>query len=208
VKIVCISDTHSMGPQIRVPDGDVLVHAGDHTFHGTRSEVARAVDWLAAMPHPHKIIIAGNHDWAFEKDAAATEKFVADMGLTYLKDSGTRIDNLNFWGAPWQPWFHDWAFNVRRGELTPYWQKIPDTTNVLITHGPPFGIMDTARYGEHVGCSELGARIDSLPDLKLHVFGHIHEGYGRVKINDVLYVNASTCNSKYSPINAPIEVEL
>jgi Icc-related predicted phosphoesterase len=125
------------------------------------------------------------------------------------------IGGLKIYGAPWQPRFYDWAFNLNRGvELAEKWRLIPDDIDVLITHGPPHGILDEVpgKFGyENVGCEELRRRIEEISingKLKLHVFGHIHCGYGRAERFGVKFVNAAGCDETYEPVQPPISVEL
>jgi Icc-related predicted phosphoesterase len=130
-------------------------------------------------------------------------------GLHYLQDSGVEINGVKFWGSPWQPWFHDWAFNLKTStQLRSKWNLIPTDTDVLLTHGPPFGILDrTQRTGESVGCHELLLAVRRVSP-KLHVFGHIHEGYGMKQVGETLFANASTCTLQYRPTNSPVVVDL
>lgn len=196
----------------------MLVHAGDLTLRGTEPELAAAVAWLVGLPHPRKVVIAGNHDWLFERQNTQARKMLS--AVTYLQDSGVTIDGLRFWGSPWQPWFMDWAFNLRRGApLRAKWDLVPEGTDVLVTHGPPQGILDQvagfvpraisalAGRSEHVGCEELRVAVRRLRP-RLHVFGHIHEGYGREEHDGTTFVNASSCDGAYRPVNAPVVVDL
>lgn len=112
-RLVLISDTHGMHASIDVPEGDVLVHAGDFSARGREREVADFGAWLAAQPHAHKIVVAGNHDFLFEREPERARELLGDVH--YLLDSGVEAAGLSFWGSPWQPWFHEWAFNLRRG---------------------------------------------------------------------------------------------
>jgi len=218
MKIVCISDTHMLHEQIPIPDGDVLIHAGDFSRRGSRVDLDEFTSWLGSLPHKHKIMIAGNHDFCMEQPARWMLKVVSDLNITYLKDSSVTIDGKLFYGSPWQPEFHNWAFNLpRRGpELRDFWERIPDETDVLITHGPPYGVLDecpdyTRRNANvSVGCELLNKRTLDLEtkNLKLHVFGHIHEGYGRIVRNKTTYVNASSCTSRYKAANESIVVEV
>lgn len=206
MKIVCIADTHSLHDQVNIPDGDVLVHAGDLTNAGSTKDVIKFNSWIGKLPHKHKIIIAGNHDRCFEH-SLSTKAILTNA--IYLQDSAITIDNILFWGSPWQPMFYSWAFNLPRGrELAKKWNQIPYTTDVLITHGPPVGILDQTTKGDHVGCVDLKDRISNLHNIKLHVFGHIHNAYGKKKEGRVQYVNASICTEKYDPINEPIVVDI
>lgn len=205
VRIVCISDTHTLHDRLVVPDGDVLVHTGDLSRRGTEREI-RAFDlWLGTLPHRHKLVVAGNHDFGFQDASGSTGWLVHGR---YLQDVAVTIDGVRFYGSPWQPWFHDWAFNLPRGEpLAAVWARIPADTDVLLTHSPPHGILDATVYGEHVGCEELADAVARLRP-RLHVFGHIHEGYGELVREGTRFVNASSCNVRYQPVNAPIVVDL
>lgn len=208
MKIVCISDTHSLHRLIpEIPDGDVLIHAGDSLGQGTLDNIEDLNDWLGTLPHPHKIVIAGNHDWAFQDEPEQARELLTNA--IYLEDSGIEIDGVRFWGSPWTPTFMDWAFMLERGQpLRDVWALIPDNTDVLITHGPPLGYGDATFIGSsNVGCYDLLERIDALR-LKAHVFGHIHEGYGVYQRRSTTLINASSCTEWYEPTNHPLDFEL
>lgn len=202
MKIVHISDTHNLHGAITVPDGDILCHTGDLTGRGTWAEVENSLNWLESLPHKWKIFIAGNHDWWFEKNNWNFYKSKWPS-LIYLNDSGIQIDGINIWGSPVQPWFYNWAFNRHRGqEIQYHWNKIPENTDLLLVHGPPFGILDRTSKGENVGCQDLLDTINlKLKSLKGCMFGHIHEDYGQQTINDITYLNSSICNLGYKPLN-------
>lgn len=211
MRIVCVSDTHSRHDQLCVPDGDVLVHAGDATMAGRVEEIARFNHWLGTLPHRHRIFVAGNHDLLFESDPGLAESLITNA--TYLRDGAVTVGGLKFYGSPWQPWFLDWAFNLRRGpEIKRKWDLIPDDTDVLITHGPPHGILDLVPRDappghEIIGCEELLRAIGRI-EPKVHIFGHIHEGYGTLRKRKTTFVNASICDANYRPVNEPIVVEV
>ncbi len=207
-RIVCLSDTHNRQGRFSVPEGDILVHAGDLTGGGTLPEIAAVNVWLGRLPHRHKIVIAGNHDFLFEEENLLARSLITNA--TYLQDSVAEVEGLKVWGSPWQPWFYDWAFNLRRGEaLREKWEMIPEDTDILITHGPPMGILDRTASGEQVGCEELRDRIAGMSaPPKLHVFGHIHEARGTHKTPRTTYVNASVCDLSYRPVNEPIVIDL
>ncbi len=197
------SDTHGRHKKLEVPSGDVFVHCGDFTRRGELDGVSDFGRWVGALPHRHKLVIAGNHDRTFEDDpAAALESLdAAGNGLTYLQDSGVELDGVRFWGSPWQPWFFDWSFNLQRGpELAAKWALIPEGTQVLVTHGPPLGILDRVWGGDRVGCADLLERVRELQP-KVHAFGHIHEGSGIEEREGITYVNASICDERYRPVN-------
>lgn len=209
MRLVCISDTHSMHRQIQVPDGDILIHSGDCLGVGTLDELEDLDNWFAEQPHPHKILIAGNHDWCFQDDPQQARALVRHAH--YLQDSSLELAGLKFWGSPWTPVFFDWAFNLERGtELAERWAQIPSDTDILITHGPPAGILDEVPSGTdsvHVGCDDLASVVETLTP-RLHIFGHIHEGYGQRQIGQCRYINASTCTGSYKPLNPPIVIDL
>ena len=196
-----------------VPDGDVLLHAGDIMNSGHNSaDVFNFLDWFGSFKHKHKIFIAGNHDRLFQSDPDKVADIIRMKNrtlrkgkITYLQDSEVVIDGVKFYGSPWQPEFCNWAFNVYTSEeLRNIWAKIPDDTDVLITHGPAFGILDFTVYDrKSVGCRELANRIKTIKPM-LHVCGHIHEAYGAIVVDHTTYVNASICTLQYRPINVPL----
>jgi Icc-related predicted phosphoesterase len=132
-------------------------------------------------------------------------------GITYLQDEQVRIEGLFLYGSPWTPSYRRMAFNADEIEMVELRARIPDSTNILITHGPALRVLDfVPRDREHAGCYPLAKRIDELSHLKVHVCGHIHEGYGaKTRESDgLIFANASTCDRKYRPINPPIIIDL
>lgn len=201
----------------------MLVHAGDLTLRETEHENQSCAAWLDGLPHKTKILCAGNHDWFFDPNAprqfhswrlyrrySVREMLAKFQSVRYLQDSQLRADGMRFYGSPWQPWFYGWAFNLPRDgeELAAKWAAIPAETDVLITHGPPFGILDRLQSGEHVGCAKLLRRVKELSRLRVCIFGHIHEGYGQEQRGSVHFVNAWICDAEYRPRNAPIVLDL
>jgi Icc-related predicted phosphoesterase len=208
VRIVCISDTHGQHAKLSVPDGDILIHAGDFAAFGdTPIEIIDFNQWLGTLPHRHKVVIAGNHDWMFERHPGAARELLTNA--IYLENSGTELAGLKIWGSPVQPEFNNWAFNVARGAaIRRYWKMIPASTDVLITHGPPYGVLDTAHpTTAHLGCEELAEAVQQIRP-RLHVFGHIHGGYGEAKADGTLFVNASVVDEAYHLVNAPQAFEI
>ncbi len=213
-RIVCLSDTHNSNAQIDVPDGDILIHSGDATITGTTEEIRLFNRWFSGLPHKHKIFVAGNHDRLFEREPRSA-KMLLDKSVVYLQDSACEIDGLKIYGSPWQPRFYDWAFNLMRGkELAEKWKLIPDDVDILITHGPPNGILDEVprEWGiDYTGCEELRKRVEDIAAfgrLKLHVFGHIHCGYGIDERFGITFVNASNCDEQYHPVQPPIVIDI
>jgi len=194
--IVCVSDTHGRHRELTVPPGDVFLFAGDLSNHGQPDDVSDFDDWLGTLPHPHKIIICGNHDFLFERDPADAQRRITNA--IYLQDSGVEIAGLKVWGSPWQPRFFDWAFNLDRGpDIAAKWALIPNDTDILITHGPPACILDMTRRGDPAGCVDLLSRVEELKP-KLHLFGHIHEAAGIVETPHTLFVNASIGDGRHT----------
>lgn len=205
MKVCCLSDLHGNLPD--VPDCDILLLAGDYC-HNHRDLFWYNKNfrvWLSDLSERMVVFgVAGNHDFYFERhpDHAAT------FPWRYLQDGSVEESRgLRIYGSPWQPRFHDWAFNLDEHELAKKWADIPDDTDILILHGPPHGIGDLARDERgmpvHVGSPSLAKRIEEIR-TRLVVFGHIHAGYGVYKSGRTTYVNASHCDERYRPVNAPI----
>jgi Icc-related predicted phosphoesterase len=212
IKVTLISDTHSKHSLVQLNGGDILIHAGDLTNIGEYEDVYYFIKWLDKQAYKHIIFIAGNHDFFFENQTIAQiNKEIKSLSKTkikyhYLNDSGTTVKGITFWGSPIQPEFYDWAFNRKRGaEIKKHWKLIPSGTDILITHGPPLEILDKTAGGQHVGCADL---LETLKIIKpkLHVFGHIHEGYGYKQTEDTLCINASVLNERYLHTNMPIDI--
>ena len=209
MRIVAISDTHlqHLRYSIKVPEGDLLIHSGDALNSGNAGDLAPFSSWFGGLPHKRKIFVAGNHDRVFEKNPTFARAGLP-KGVIYLQDDQVEIDGFKIYGAPWQPEFLGWAFNLSRGgALREKWDKIPDGIDILITHGPPFGILDRTIEGEYVGCEELLEAVKRVKP-KVHIFGHIHHGYGRKVVDGTLFVNAATCGEDYVPSHPPIVIDL
>lgn len=207
-RLVLLSDTHGFHNQVNVPSGDILVHAGDFMNSGTRiEELTSFTSWWNIQPHPVKILIAGNHDILVERCPDILKHHL--YGTDYLCDSGTEYFGLKFWGSPYQPRFCDWAFNEDRGDaIKKHWDLIPDNTDVLITHGPPYGILDKSTpAGPHLGCDDLWDAVKRVKP-KIHVFGHIHGGAGQTDIFHTWFINASQTDESYRLIHEPIVIDI
>jgi predicted phosphohydrolase len=208
VQIVCISDTHGQHAKLCVPDGEILIHSGDFMPFGERlAEIVDFNRWLGRLPHRFKIVIAGNHDRIFEERPETARELLSNA--TYLENTGTYVAGLKIWGSPVQPEFNNWAFNVARGAaIRRYWQLIPEGTDILVTHGPPFGVLDKAYPGtEHLGCEDLAMAVERIRP-RLHVFGHIHGGHGQSTESGTIFVNASVLNEAYRLVHKPQVVEI
>ena len=227
VRIVCISDTHCKHAQLQIPDGDILIHAGDISSVGHPHQLQRFVDWLTGLPHRHKIVIAGNHDLTLDKayyerswqrfhyrsgrldDDLARQVMTNQAAFHYLVDEEICVAGIRVYGSPWQPQFFDWAFNLERGKPCALaWKKIPAGVDIVVTHGPPLGHGDQTSTGQRAGCVNLLHEIQYRIQPKYHVFGHIHEGYGVTTDGTTTYVNASSCTLKYVASNPPIVFDI
>lgn len=229
IRFVCISDTHGKieGSKLHMPPGDVLLHAGDFTQKGHMNEIQKFNSYLGALPYKVKVVIAGNHDLTFDDNIteaslrtfgvqkSTVESYLRERGLKsvkqmltsaiYLEDSLVTVCGIKIYGAPWQPVFCDWGFNLNRGEdILKKWQTIPADLDILMTHGPPVGHGDLTGGNNNVGCVELLNTVQKRVKPKFHVFGHIHEGYGVTSDGYTTFINASTCTKRYLPTNAPI----
>jgi len=205
MKLVFISDTHSLHDSISIPDGDVFIHCGDFLGNNSWQKLEEFNAFLGSLKHQTKIVIAGNHDGLFEKETKEAIKVLTNAN--YLQDSSITIQGIKFYGSPWTPVFFDWFFMAESEELKPYWEKIPSDVDVLITHGPPNGIHDRTVDGVNAGCPELLKRVTEL-NPKIHAFGHIHEGYGVTEINGSKFINASSLDENYRAVNAAVVVEI
>ena len=212
--IDCISDLHGYYPKLE--GGDLLIVAGDLTATDKQAQYLDFRDWLRAQNYKKKVFIAGNHDGCIEKGLF----FFNDewMGAEYLCDSGTEFERLKIWGSSWTAQFpginpHCCAFTVKYSShtddnLNEHWKKIPIDTDILITHSPPYGILDKTKKGEHVGSGCLLNKSMCISP-KLHVFGHIHECGGKmIDTNVTKFVNASIVNEHYEHMNKPIRIIL
>lgn len=209
MKILFISDTHGQHRKLKnLPEADMLIHAGDISKRGEDYEVEDFIKWFSVQNFQYKIFIAGNHDFYFENETITRIQKMLPANSYYLCDTGITIEGINFWGSPITPTFFNWAFNRDRGkEIAKYWSKIPKNTDILITHGPPFGILDQTKAELNVGCEDLLKKV-KLIKPKYHLFGHIHEAYGGYQNAHTTFYNGSTLDENYTMTNKPIIIEI
>jgi Icc-related predicted phosphoesterase len=195
VLVVCLSDTHLR--ETYVPHGDVLIHAGDVTCNGTLEELHLFNCWLGTLPHAWKIVIAGNHDRVFQTERVLAERILSNAH--YIQDALIEVGGLRIWGTPWQPEYRNGAFNLPRGlVLRRALEGMPENLDILVSHAPPFSILDRTWDGLHIGCQDLLELVGSRAP-RLHVFGHVHEARGERKQGSVLHLNVSVCGNKQPP---------
>ncbi|MBI5517484.1 MAG: metallophosphatase domain-containing protein [Deltaproteobacteria bacterium] len=192
--LVLISDTHNSHAGLQVPPCDFLVHAGDFTRHGTLTEAEAFFAWFAQQPAKCKVLTAGNHDFIAERDRWTVRALARQSGVTYLVDEGCELLGLRLWASPYTPRHGEWAFQDDRGaSLAARWAAIPEGLDVLVTHGPPHGVLDRTRLGLDVGCEALLDVVRARPP-RVHVFGHVHEAHGEASLEGLrtVFVNASS----------------
>jgi len=211
MKICAISDTHGNHRQLQIPACDLIIFAGDFSNFGEERIVVDFNSWAATLSAP-MIAIAGNHDKTLETNPHVMESFLGNV--TYLRDSIVDFQGLKIYGSPMSPKVGNWAFGYRIGEEAKRcWQKVPDDIDILVTHGPPEGILDKGYLGDIFGCPFLLARVRELRtkgNLRAHFFGHIHEARGTYKDHlGLQYINASICNfPNMADIRQPTLVEV
>jgi Icc-related predicted phosphoesterase len=202
MRIVCLADTHELHRQLIVPPGDLLLYAGDFTFFSRRrSMIDDFNDWLGELPHRHKVVIYGNHEFAFESDPSLRARL---SNAIVLVNESANIDGVNIWGSPVTP-VDGGAFGLNHSEdRARLYLQIPPETQILLTHTPPFGVLD----GEpHAGCPELRAAVIRIRP-RLHVFGHVHAGYGTMPTKHTMFTNAALFGEQGDLDKQPIVLDL
>lgn len=208
LKCVHISDTHDTFQDISmlIPElTDIVFITGDVTYHGKPEELARLKEQLKKITNKadHVVMIVGNHEKGCEANPQLWIDSMKEIGVKLLMHEAVEVEGYKIFGSPWTPWFGGWAYNYRRHEGFDKWEAIPADTEILLTHGPPYGILDFV-YGEKVGCIDLFNKINSgLPDLKYHMFGHIHETHGEAQYKGTQFLNSSIMNGSYRFVNKP-----
>lgn len=187
--IVCISDTHELHREVSVPDGDILIHAGDFTFFS--KSTAAILDfnkWLGELPHRYKIVIPGNHEFFLEADPS--KRSLISHAIVLINEEIT-VMNLKVWGSPITPLYGGAFGRSSSRDRVRLYETIPDDVNILVTHGPPYGVLDShSGMPNHSGCSELREAVAKLKP-QVHLFGHVHGAYGVTSIEDTMFVNAA-----------------
>ena len=199
MKILHLSDTHGKHRELtNMPSADILVHSGDFSLAGGDMEALDFIEWLCDLPYKHKIFIAGNHDDCLLD--AKLEGLPDDVH--YLSDSGITIDGISFYGTP--------MFAVFEGEdlkEIEHYEQIPNNTDILITHRPPLGILDSIDGNLHYGSSILLDRVSHV-NPQMHLFGHVHSAYGTMRWKGITFSNSGLTDWKYDVRYAPQVLEI
>jgi Icc-related predicted phosphoesterase len=208
MKITTISDTHSSYNRLWIQETDILIHSGDIDCQYSTQEFISFINWFRKQPAKYKILVAGNHDCWFEDHYNFVAQYCDEFNIIYLENSGCEIEGLKFWGSPYTPMFMNWAFMRNRGkDMFEIWKNIPKNLDVLITHGPPFGILDKNLENDCVGCEELLKKVKEV-EPKYHLFGHIHGSQGILKKEKTTFINASVMNEDYVVVNQPVSITI
>lgn len=210
MKICALSDTHGCQPATEAHD--LTIYAGDwtgaRTLEKALGQTTSFLDWLSSLS-TKQILVAGNHDIVPADQPALFKHMLKDYpSITYLQDQAVTIDGLTFYGTPYTSIFYDWWFMANTTQLEAIYNQIPTTTDVLITHGPAYGIRDYTISEVRAGSQELADRIAELPNLKHHIFGHIHEGYGTEQTTKYTAHNVSIIDEKYRKVHLPTYINI
>jgi Icc-related predicted phosphoesterase len=215
INVTLLSDTHTKERNVLVNGGDLILHSGDVMNSGYDWEdLYDFLTWFSELPYKMKVFTPGNHDRYIEDKPFDAWKMIRefnDKGVICLIDDFVEFEGLKIYGSPWQPEFYNWAYNLPRNgwEIEQKWKDIPDDTDILLTHGPAWGILDTVvnRRDFNLGCEMLAKRLETLHPL-IHNCGHIHTGYGYVEKNGTHFFNSSILDERYRHNQKPFDITI
>lgn len=219
MKIWFISDTHNEHLGLQVPNVDLVVHCGDESTHGKATmnepEARSFFDWFSGLDIATKVFVPGNHSTAVEQGLIHAEEY---PHVRFLIHDSMHWNGLKLFGSPFTPRFFDWAYMKKRTQLDVVWQSIPEDVDILITHGPPKGVLDLTHDNDskaliQVGCSALRRHVDDRIRPRIHAFGHLHDergisNYGMFNRGATQFINCSCCNLACKLRNPGFVVEL
>lgn len=207
--VTAFSDTHGLHDKISLPKSDLLIFAGDCMTCGYKEhELLYFLKWFHNQDAEHKIMIAGNHDRYIENYRPLFKEMLNSFpSIVYLENEGTVINDINIWGTPDSKEFCKWAFNKPEDKLEKIFSQIPDDVEILVSHAPQYGTLDQLENGESVGEKTLSNQFNRLKDIRYHIFGHIHCGYGRLNTN-YTSLNVSVVNEQYQLQNNPVTFKI
>jgi len=208
-KILHISDTHSYHTLLTIPeDIDIIIHSGDFSnYYNLVYNTPEAIDfiqWYGSLEIKYKVLVAGNHDaYAFHNGKELRELCIK-YGIIYLENESVTIEGLKIYGSPVTPQFGNWYFMKARHKMDEFWKNIPDDTDILVVHGPPKGILDLATRAdnniEQCGCKSLFNHCMKRLNLRLCLFGHIHNNDGMMNAGITKLANKDTIFSNGSVV--------
>jgi len=205
LNIVVLSDSHGKFNFLKVPDGDILIHCGDWSNLGKVEECIKFNNWLKEQPHKYKFYIPGNHEIGFEKQPGLSESLITEAENIHGKV--VNVEGLKIFGCSYTLPFMNWAYMRTENELENYFSNAPSDIDVLITHGPPKGVLDETIQGTSTGSQAL---LEYTKKIKpqYHFFGHIHEAAGMDIFTSckTIYVNVAVLNERYNPASQPIRL--
>jgi len=216
LRFVCVSDTHTRHSELNIPDGDVLLHCGDASKYRTsHRDVVKMNEYLGRLHHRHKVIISGNHEVCLSPDQISHNQKLYSNAI-YLQDSGIDIQGVHIYGTPWHPkrgcCYQANAFAFPHERIQTKWDQIPSDVDILLTHAPPYGIMDRESIG-NIGCVKLLTTVTNRVQPKVHIFGHTHAGRGACTLTNqeektrgdkqTLFINAAILNDSIT-LHQPI----
>jgi Icc-related predicted phosphoesterase len=207
IKIGAFSDSHNLHEKLKINKFDILICAGDATNQGSFPEVCKFLNWFGQQESTHKVYVPGNHDWLAQREPGITKDLCDQNNIKLLINEGIQIEGINIWGSPVTPFFCNWAFNAFSDELKKTWNLIPENLDILITHGPPYNILDKNGLDQSCGCNFLFDEIQKKKP-RCHIFGHIHENNGLKEFNGTKFYNVSICNDCYRIENEVMEIDL
>jgi len=202
MEFLVISDTHTKHNEMDIPKTDLLVFAGDANVRSEESYF-EFIKWFSKQDAKYKIFIPGNHDKYCELNQNLSIFIGAIYGVYVLIDEEIELEGCRIYGSPFTPTFYDWSFMLNQEDMKEKWKSIPEGLDLLVTHGPPLGILDLCPGG-NVGCPELLEAVTKNKP-KYHVFGHIHESYGVHKTEDTTFINGSVLDGRYRFHTKPIQ---
>ncbi len=206
LKVVCISDTHTLHDELDMPEGDILIHSGDFSGYSNHKELQSINAWFGTLPYKRIFLVPGNHDGQFVDSYEDSIRMMSNA--TVLIDEAAEYEGYKIYGSPWCTQFGDWWFMTNEKALKEAWAKIPTDTGILITHQPPYMLLDTVLRG-NVGCKNLRAEVLNRIKPKLHVFGHLHwDGGKTLEENGTIFVNAAMCDESYEVHRKPVVISL
>lgn len=205
-RITCIADTHTQHSKLNLLPTDILLHAGDYSYRGRVAEVKSFLEWFSKQPAKHKIFIDGNHDGLSIEEPTLFKEILAEYpNVNYLRHEMIEVEGLKIWGRPTTPLYGNWWHMEPRESpnMLATLNIIPANVDILLTHGPSYGILDENQQGEHCGCNDLLNELNRVKP-KVLVTGHIHFSSGIKEVNGIKHINAAVLDDSYNFKNSYI----